>query len=354
MAKKSVMKLSSVSLSKYISQNFTNSFLTVFLPLFFIGSLVFIVKISSLTALFQVSFFEMIELFSYNIPAILFYTLPISFLVAVATTLLRLSNENELIALISLGVESKQLIFQLKIIAILYSALLLVLSLAKMPQAKQQYKLFQAQKISHAKLNISASQLGQKFGNFFIFVKSKEGDTMRDVVIYKKGEEPNSKELSNQLFIAKEATIENRNSSIELTLKEGSGYTFADTSLKEILYQKMQIFQNIESKGFSYNNIAEHWIKLSYHKKHKRKIFFFIFISLIPIMAFPIVASFAIINPRYQKNYAYHALGITTVSLYVIATFLKNQGNFLLLGLFVLGTFIVSHLFFKYKVSKFF
>ena len=354
MANENVMKLSDVSLSKYISQNFTKSFLTVFLPLFFIGSLVFIVKISSLTALFQVSFLEMMELFSYNIPAILFYTIPISFLVAVATTLLRLSNENELIALISLGIESKQLIFQLKIIALLFSTLLLVISLAKMPQAKQQYKLFQAKKITHAKLNISASQLGQKFGNFFIFVKEKEGDTMRDVVIYKKGEEPNSKELSNQLFIAKEATIENKNSSIQLTLKEGSGYTFAETSLKEILYKKMQIFQNIEIKGFSYNNVIEYWVKLSYHKKRKGRILFFIFISLIPVMAFPIVASFAIINPRYQKNYAYHVLGVTTISLYMIATFLENQGDFRLLAPFVLGTFITSHLFFKYKVSKFF
>jgi hypothetical protein len=177
---------------------------------------------------------------------------------------------------------------------------------------------------------------------------------MKDVVIYKKGEEPNSKELSNQLFIAKEATIKNENSSIQLTLKEGSGYTFADTSLKEILYQKMQIFQNIESEGFSYNNIVEHWIKLSYHKRHKRKILFFIFISLIPIMAFPIVASFAIINPRYQKNYAYHILGATIVTMYMIATFLKNQSDFMMLGLFIIGTSLISHLFFKYKVSRFF
>jgi len=354
MAKKNVMKLSNVSLSRYMSQNFTNSFLTVFLPLFFIGSLVFIVKISSLTALLQVNFLEMIELFSYNIPAILFYTLPISFLVAVATTLLKLSNENELIALISLGVKSKQLIFQIKIIALLFSILLLVLSLAKMPQAKQQYKIFQAKKISNAKLNINASQLGQKFGNFFIYVKSKDGDTMKDVVIYKKGEEPNSKELSNQLFISKEATIKNKNSAIELTLKNGSGYTFADTSLKEILYKKMQIFQNIETDGFNYNNIIEHWIKLSYNKKRKRKILFFIFISLIPVMAFPIVASFAIINPRYQKNYAYHILGVTTIALYVIATSLEKQGNFTMLGISIVLTFIISNLFFKYKVSKFF
>ena len=71
-------------------------------------------------------------------------------------------------------------------------------------------------------------------------------------------------------------------------------------------------------------------------------------------MAFPMIASFSIINPRYQKNYAYHVLGATIIAMYVIATFLKNQGDFTMLGLFIVGISLISHLFFKYKVSKFF
>ena len=350
--------MGSVSLSRYISINFTKAFLTIFLPLFFIGSLVFIVKLASLTSLFQVNFWEMMQLFSYNIPMILFYTIPISFLVAVATTLLKLSNENELIALVALGTHAKKIVSQLRTIALLFSLLLLVLSLAKMPQADQLYSSFKAQKSTEAQLNLNPSQLGQKFGNFFIYIRDKQGKTMEDVVIYTKGNlsknESNHSQLSNQLFIAKRANIETKDSSIQLSLMDGSGYTFEERSLKEIDYDKMQIFQNLNSQGYTYRNILEHWLKWSMHPKKKRRILFFIFISLIPIMGLYIIASFAIINPRYQKNHAYQILGITTVALYVIATSLKNGGSFAIMGVAIAGALILGLTLFHYKVTKYF
>jgi len=350
--------VNAVSLSRYLSLNFTKAFLTIFLPLFFIGSLVFIVKLASLTSLFQVNFFEMMQLFSYNVPMILFYTIPISFLVAVAMTLLKLSNENELIALIALGVQSKQLISQLKVIALLFSLLLLLLSLAKIPQANQHYKSFKTKKSTEAKLNLNPSQLGQKFGNFFIYIRDKQGKTMKDVVIYTKGnfsgEESNQTTLSNQLFIAKEATINTQDASIELSLLDGSGYTFDERSLKEINYEKMQIFQNLHSEGYSSSNILDQWVKWSFDPKKKRRILYYIFISLIPIMGLYIIASFAMINPRYQKNYAYHVLGITTVALYIIATSLKSGGSFAIMGASIVAIFLLGWTLFRYKVTRFF
>lgn len=350
--------MNKVSISRYLSINFTKAFLTIFLPLFFIGSLVFIVKLSSLTSLFQVNFIEMMELFSYNIPMILFYTIPVSFLIAVATTLLKLSNENELIALVALGVKSTRLIAQLRIIATLFSLLLLVLSLAKIPQAEQLYKSFKAKKSTEAQLNLNPSQLGQKFGNFFIYIRDKQGKTMEDVVIYTKEErshqEQNRSQLSNQLFIAKRANIETKDSSIELSLIHGSGYTFEERSLKEVDYEKMQIFQSLNAKSYTYLNIVDHWIKWSKHPKKKRKILFFIFISLIPMMGLYLIAAFAIINPRYQKSYAYQVLGISTVGLYVIATTLKSSGSFLIMGIAIATISLLGWLLFHYKVARYF
>ncbi len=164
-----------ISLYRYISINFTKSFLTIFLPLFFIGSLVSIVQLSNITKYIEVSFFEMAQLFGYNLPAMLFYTLPVSFMVAVVTMLLRLSNENELTALFALGIKSNRVVRSILLSASLFSILLLILSIIKMPQAKQDYRLFKAKKLTQAKINISPSKLGQKFGDFFVYVKSKEG-----------------------------------------------------------------------------------------------------------------------------------------------------------------------------------
>jgi lipopolysaccharide export system permease protein len=337
-----------VTIGVYLSQNFTSSFLTIFLPLFFIGALVFIIKISALTASIQINFIEMIQLFSYNLPSILFYTLPVSFLVAIVVTLLRLSNDNELMALFALGKKSQSIMYRFFFISTLFSIILLILSLGLMPKTKQQFNSFKHEKASQAQVNINPSQLGQKFGNLFVYVKSKENTTLKDVVIYNK-----DKEHSDQLFIAKSASIENVNSLVTLTLNNGSGYTFSKDSLKEINYQEMQVFQNLNSNEFTYSNIIAYWTALS-KTWRKGKIFFFIYISLIPMMALYIIASFSIINPRYQKNYAYQVLGLTTIGLYAIATLLKNQGTPLLLGISILSTFIIGILLFRKNVQRYF
>ena len=337
------------SISRYLSKNFQSSFFTIFLPLFFIGSLVFIIKISSLTASIQISFVEMMQLFGYNLPSILFYTLPISFLVAIVMTLLRLSNDNELMALFALGSNAKIILYRFYFIATLFTLILLILSLGLMPKTKQQFKAFKHEKTSQAQININPSKLGQKFGDLFVYVKSKKNDSMRDIVIYKKDEA-----YSDQLFIAKEATFENKNSVVTLTLKNGSGYTFKEDTLKKINYESMKVFKNLNTEAFTYNSIVQYWIKYSLNPKKKSRIFFFIFISLIPILALSLIASFSIINPRYQKNYAYHILAITTIGLYGIGIVLRKQGTpFLLLAASSL-VLMLGYYLYKRQVLRFF
>jgi len=338
-----------ISISRYISKNFQSSFFIIFLPLFFIGSLVFIIKLSALTASIQISFMEMMQLFSYNLPSIFFYTLPISFLVAIVMTLLRLSNDNELMALFALGTNAKFILYRLYFIATLFSMILLILSLGLMPKTKQQFKAFKHEKTSQAQINIHPSKLGQKFGNLFIYVKDKNDNTMKDIVIYNK-----DKNHNDQLFIAKKANFENKDSLVTLTLKNGSGYTFSKDIVKEINYESMQVFQNLNSDAFTYNNIVEYWVKLSLNPNKKSKIFFFIFASLIPLLALAIIASFSIINPRYQKNYAYHILALTTILLYAIASTLEKSGTFYLLIISIIISFTIGIYLYKRNILRFF
>jgi lipopolysaccharide export system permease protein len=218
-----------------------------------------------------------------------------------------------------------------------------------MPQAKQQYRAFRIYKTAQAKFNISASQLGQKFGDFFVYIESKKGNDMENVVIYTK-----EKKSSNRLFIAKNANINNNNSVVSLKLKNGSGYTFSKDSLKMVDYETMEIYQNLKSKSFSYQNIKEYWLKFSKIPKKKGKILFFIFISLIPIIALYIVSAFSIINPRYQKSYAYPALTVTTILLYVIATIIQKQGSIPLLIGSIISITIIGLILFQNKVAKYF
>ena len=338
-----------INISTYLSLNFTKSFLTIFLPLFFIGSLVFIIKISSLTASIQVSFWEMIQLFSYNLPAILFYTLPISFLVAIAITLLRLSYDNELMALFALGSKANTLMYRFSFIATLFTMILLLLSLGLMPQTKQQFKAFKIEKSTQAQVNIKPSKLGQKFGNLFVYVESKERDSLNNIVIYNKDEKH-----SDQIFIAENANIKNINSVVTLTLNRGSGYTYSEDSLKEINYRKMQIFQTLKSKSFTYESIINYWSLILLNPKKIGRILFFIYVSAIPIILLYLIASFSIINPRYQKNYAYGILIVATISVYVVASLLEKHGTFLTLALALISTFSLGFILFKRQVERFF
>ena len=338
-----------INISTYLSKNFTSSFLTIFLPLFFIGSLVFIIKISALTASIQVNFLELIQIFSYNLPEILFYIIPVSFLVATAITLLRLSTENELIALFSLGVNAHSLVKRLLFIGFLFSIILLMLSLALMPKARQQFKAFQYEKATQAQININPSKLGQKFDNLFIYVKSKEKNTMKSVVIYQR-----DKKNKAQLFIAENANFDTQKSLITLTLNRGSGYTFSDDSLKEMNYQTMKVYKNLNFEAFNYYTILDYWIGLSKNEGKKRKILFFFFLSFIPIMGLYFIASFAIINPRYNRNYAYPVLAVVTIVPYAIATTLDKQGTPLITIAIIPTLMILGYLLFRRNVLRYF
>ena len=65
-------------------------------------------------------------------------------------------------------------------------------------------------------------------------------------------------------------------------------------------------------------------------------------------------AAFAIFNPRYQKSYAYHVLGVSTVAFYVMATTLKSSGSFTIMGIAIVGAFATGAFLFHHKVTRFF
>jgi lipopolysaccharide export system permease protein len=175
-----------VNLKRYISSNFTKAFLTIFLPFFLIISLVYLVKISSLTEKIQIDFLELLLLYSYSLPNIIFYTIPLSFIAAVTNTLMKLSQDNELIALYALGLQSKKVLRSILLLGILFSLLLSAISFLGIPMSKQLYSAFKEQKKSEATLNIVPGKLGQKFGNYYIYIKEKDekGGMFHDMVIY--------------------------------------------------------------------------------------------------------------------------------------------------------------------------
>lgn len=338
-----------VNIKGYISSNFTKSFLMIFLPFFMIISLVYLVKISALTERIQITFGELLLLYSYSIPDIIFYTLPLSFITALANVLVKLSQDNELIALYALGLPAKKVLNSMLLLGLLFSLLLLSISFLAMPLSKQFYKSFKQEKQAEAKLNIVPGTLGQKFGNYYMYVKEKNEDELNDIVIYNRTDRTNE-----QFFSSHKGHIQTKGNVISLLLDEGYGYTYSGNKLQQVQYKTLEVYNNLETGGFQFEDIATYWSQAKTDAKRMHRILFFIFISLIPLLSVYLIASFTMINPRYQSNRSFLVIFITTLLFYAIASSLQKWGTPLILSLILLIFAIAGRWLFTKRVSKYF
>jgi lipopolysaccharide export system permease protein len=339
-----------VNVRGYITTNFTKSFLTIFLPFFLIISLVYLVKISALTAQIKLTFIELLTLYSYSVPDIIFYTLPLSFIAALTNVLIKLSTDNELIALYALGLRSNKILRSLLIISVLFSLLLLTISFLAMPMSKQLYKSFKQEKKAEAKLNIVPGKLGQKFGEYYIYVKEKkDDDTFIDLVIY------NRTDMSNeQFFAAKRGHLNKHKGRTSLLLNDGYGYTYSSDTLQQAKYKTLEAFDTSKKQVYHFEDTIAYWKRADQDEKIRHRLFFFLFISLIPVLSMYFVASFSMINPRYQANHSFIIIFSTTLLLYLIASSLEKWGNIPILIAALILSFGGGLLLFHKRVARYF
>lgn len=338
-----------VNIKGYISSNFTKSFLTIFLPFFLIISLVYLVKISSLTTQIQISFAELLLLYSYFVPNIVFYTLPLSFITALANVLVKLSQDNELIALYALGLKANKVLRSLLVLGLLFSLLLAAISFLAMPLSKQLFKEFKSSKKAEAKLNIVAGKLGQKFGDYYIYVENTKADTFNNIVIYNR-----TKKDEEQFFSSQKGRLNKKEGVTSLQLNDGYGYTYSKDKLQQAQYKSLEVYDTSRSKPFKFEDILAHWSKAKTSTKMLHRLLFFLFVSFIPLMAVYLVAAFTMINPRYEPNRSFLVIFVTTLGLYMIASSLEKWGTFTLFGIASLATLLLGIGLFRQRVAKYF
>ena len=338
-----------VNIKGYLSSNFAKTFLSIFLPFYLIISLIYLVKISALTAQIQLSFIELLKLYSYSVSDILFYTLPLSFVAAAASTLAKLSQDNELIALYALGLKAGHALKGLWILALLFSLLLLTISFLAMPLSKQFYKSFKVSKKNEAKLNIAAGKLGQKFGDYYIYVKKEENGKFKDLVIYNRTDK--NKE---QFFASKRGEINHTDHTSSLLLEKGFGYTYSKESLQQVEYRSLEVFDTSERSNFHFQNIIDYWMQMRTNPRILHRTLFFILASLIPLLSLYLVAAFTMINPRYQTNHAFLVTFATALLLYMTASTLEKYGTVAWLIAAILSIFLLGRWLFGLRVARYF
>ncbi|MCF6201537.1 MAG: LptF/LptG family permease [Hydrogenimonas sp.] len=308
--------------SEYLLKSFSGIFFSIFLPIIVIGSLILFVRIAKLTEVTQMSAGEMLLMYGYSLPTILFYTLPVTFFAALVLTLNKLSNDFESVVLFSFGISPARLVNFFYPLVLLLIALLMLLSLGLIPITKQLTKSFIAYKSMHAVLNIEASQFGQKFGEWLVFLESKDKDsnTLHNIVLY------NSKPSHEQILIADMGRFINENGVLGLMLSNGRAYSIQNDKVNQIDYKVMKIYDTTQYKPFTYQNLKDYWSIAKEERKRLKDMIIFIAISLFPIATLYFAFAYVILHPRYQKNYGYLAILLSTAIYYgVISAIAKTS-----------------------------
>jgi len=312
-------------LKKYLLLNFSHTFFPIFLTLYIITSIIFLVKIASLTSVIQINFLELIELYSYSIPTILFYTLPISLFVSLVLTVSKLSSEYELIVITSFGLNPMKVLKVFFPMLVLSSFLLLVLSLALIPKADYMKSTFLEQKKTEAQFNIKASEYGQAFGKWLIYVNEENNGKYKDIVLFQQ-------DLTVDTFIiANSATMNNEGSSLSLNLHTGKALQITN-DINQIDFQKMVINTDIKASANinTLEDLIAYWEDMFTDEDKASDFIFYVLASIFSIISMLFAIYIGYYNPRYQKNHS-SLIAISLTTLFFVVTLQLTHIGFLLL-----------------------
>ncbi len=331
-----------MKLQRYLYSQLAITFFPIFFGLFFITAVIFLVKISALTAIITVNFFELFRIFSYTIPDIIFYTMPISFFISMVITLSKLSSEYELTVITSFGLNPFKILKIFLPLTLLLTLLLLVVSVGLIPKTDFERKQFVNIKKNEANFNIKSGEFGQKFGDWLIFINDKKNNLYEDVKLLKVQND------KDQFVISKNAVLDNDKGVLSIRLAEGKAFLIDKEEFNQINYEAMYINDSISAaKTTVFTTTYDYWKDNIKNKVDLDDLTFFILTSFFPLMSLFLVITFGYFNPRYEKNRAIMYSLISIVLYYVL---IKSIGDKIFLHtLYIIPILWLSGTYFLYS-----
>lgn len=312
-----------MKLKQYLYSQLAITFFPIFLGLYFITSIVFLVKIASLTSIITINFIELFTLYAYVIPQILFYTMPISFFISLVITLSKLSSEYELTVITSFGLNPVKILKIFLPLTLVLSSALLVISVGLIPKTKFLTKQFLDTKTKEANFNIKASEFGQKFGDWLIYIKDKNDKTYNEVKLFKTEKE------KEQFIISQTAVLSNDKGDLSFKLNTGKAFYIDESEVNQINFESMYINDSITDSNFGvFTTTYAYWKDRLKRNVDIDDLSFFVLTSLFPVLSLFLVITFGYFNPRYEKNRAVSYSLMAVVLYYVL---IKAIGDSILL-----------------------
>ena len=329
-------------LKEFILTNFVKSFLTLFVPFFIIIALTYLIKISNLSSKVNLELIDFVTIFMYVLPHIFFASIPLTFIGATINTFAKLSEENEAVAIFSLGYSPAKIYSYLLPLALLFSIFLTALTLYIIPYADQYMDNFKSKKIYDAKLRILPKKLSQSFGKQHIFIESSKNNQFKNVTMFSEDSDGYM-----QIMLSKSGSIEHKaDKKSYLSLDNGSLYRYKDKNFQIIDFANLKLYNN---KKFYSNKVLK---PIDFWKKYLKKFYYFLLISLSPLLILPLLVALGLFNPRYQKNRASIYILLSTLLVYIPAILAKEKVS-IYVTLSIMAVWVLISIFlFRQKLSK--
>lgn len=333
----------------YLLRNFSSIFASLFFTLFFITSVVFFIKIASITSVIKINFFELGTLYIYLLPRILIYTMPVTFFIALCVSLYNLSKENETIVLFTLGHEPGKITRFFAILASMLSFIMIIDFLILIPISKQLHENFIDYKRIEAKFNIKATEFGQKFSNWLVYINAiDKNETYKDVVMYK---QKTNRENEN-LITAKSATVDNKNGILNLALHNGKVFQIGEEKLNQINFIDMDINSLSRDYLSEVESIQEYWLASLTDEKRASDFAFFTLIALFPLATLFFAISSGIITFRYHRRNIYPEIAFIILSYFVLITLLVKYTSLYSIPIVFFTFLLISYLLYRKRILQ--
>ena len=327
---------------RYVLNQFLSTNLSIFFVLFAIVSMVFFIQLAKLTSSIEISFLDLLKLYSFVLPRILIFTLPISFFIALSLTFFRLSRENELIVLFTLGFSPMILAkFFLKISALI-SALMLVVALIIMPIVLELQENFINYKSTQVRFNYQSGEFGQKFLDWIIFIEKQNGEKYENIIMYHP-----KKDDKEQLILAKEAIVEKNDDGFSFKLSYGKMYNFdKNESLFIGDFKDLAVNTQFKNTNHEIKKFYEYYSDINENEQKAKEFVIYTAIALFPLASTLFAFCFGFVSYRYERSFIYLGMfGVIACYYGALSVFYKPA----LLAVFVIFTlsFVSSIICFK-------
>jgi lipopolysaccharide export system permease protein len=335
-------------LRQYILSNLSVLFFSIFLPLFAIASVIFMIKLATYTAVIQLNIMEMGKLYLFVLPELLFYTLPIAFVVGGALTLYRLSNDNEMVVVFSLGISPSFISRVLALPALLLTLLLLVDYIVVTPYIKIISANFLDKKKAEAKFNLTASEFGHNFGDWMLFINSndKKSRAFGDVVLFNKA-------MKNEILItAKKAELINNRGVLQLRLNDGESYSYDNNLLKTMFFKIAYINDMLNTDPMIYRSTIDYWTNSELRERKNQRLITNTLLSLFPLISIFLMIALGVVHARHQKRWIYLWLFISIIGFYASSIIFQQKLGFHAIWIVTLAWLLITYSFYNLLVGR--